>query len=264
MELLNISNDSKSFTFNFDGVEIRGIWLESKPWFVLNDINNVLEFSRSRDAIRNISEDYDKLLIKKDNIFYSAVSALLDIPNRGLYLISKYGFYDLILSSKTKKAREFKKFVTHVILPSIDEHGFFLSKNTIEEIDQGLTSEDMKSLQVEFDKKLELLEVENKLLSGKMIRLEPKARKFIKYTNKNNEMDLGTAGELLTEHNLGRNSLFRLLRDIKWLTVDNRPYQRIVNSGYMNLRIDEENLSHQPFLTNKGFDKLSTILQGMK
>lgn len=46
-----------------------------------------------------------------------------DVPNRGLTIINESGLYCLIFSSKLEKARQFKSWGTHEVLPSIRKTG---------------------------------------------------------------------------------------------------------------------------------------------
>ena len=47
-------------------------------------------------------------------------------------LINESGLYSLILSSKLPKAKEFKRWVTSEILPSIRKHGAYMTEETLQ------------------------------------------------------------------------------------------------------------------------------------
>lgn len=51
---------------------------------------------------------------------------------RGTTLINESGLYSLILSSKLPKAKEFKRWVTSEVLPSIRKHGAYMTEETLQ------------------------------------------------------------------------------------------------------------------------------------
>ena len=51
----------------------------------------------------------------------------LEIPNRGINVINESGLYSLILRSRKKKAKQFKKWVTSEVLPSIESKVIMLT-----------------------------------------------------------------------------------------------------------------------------------------
>lgn len=59
-------------------------------------------------------------------------NATFEIPNRGLTIINESGLYSLIVSSKLPKAKEFKRWVTSEVLPTIRKHGAYMDMDVIE------------------------------------------------------------------------------------------------------------------------------------
>lgn len=51
---------------------------------------------------------------------------------RGATIINESGLYSLILSSKLPKAKEFKRWVTSEVLPSIRKHGAYMTEETLQ------------------------------------------------------------------------------------------------------------------------------------
>lgn len=85
--------------------------------FVGKDIAQVLGYSRTADAIRQHVDDEDKGVFK------------MQTPGgvQSIVLINESGLYSLILSSKLPKAREFKHWVTAVVLPQIRKTGGYIN-----------------------------------------------------------------------------------------------------------------------------------------
>lgn len=51
--------------------------------------------------------------------------------NRNMVCINESGLYSLILGSKLESAKEFKRWVTSEVLPSIRKHGAYMTDETI-------------------------------------------------------------------------------------------------------------------------------------
>lgn len=97
--------------------EIRTVEIDGEPWLVGKDVALALGYSDTDKAIRTHVDDEDK------QIFKPADLAGLDIPNRGMSLINESGLYSLVLSSKLPSAKQFKRWVTSEVLPSIRKTG---------------------------------------------------------------------------------------------------------------------------------------------
>lgn len=101
-------------TFNFNASTLRVLTDENEePWFVAKDICDILGISNNRDAISQLDND------EKNTVVIS-----YGIPgNPNKTIISEPGLYTLIMRSSKPEAHEFKRWVTHEVLPSIRKHG---------------------------------------------------------------------------------------------------------------------------------------------
>lgn len=97
--------------------DIRAVEIDGEPWFVGKDMAEALGYSNPRDALTRHVDDEDK----------AAVAIHDGSQNRGLTIINESGVYSLIFSSKLPKAKEFKRWVTSVVLPSIRKHGAYIA-----------------------------------------------------------------------------------------------------------------------------------------
>lgn len=109
-------NDIKIFE-NPDFGEIRTIEKDGEPWFVGNDIAVALGYSDPRQAVRYHVDADDKGVVKTTT------------PGgmQQVITINESGLYSLILSSKLPTAREFKRWVTSEVLPSIRKTGGYIT-----------------------------------------------------------------------------------------------------------------------------------------
>ena len=107
-------NDLKIFENEQFG-SIRTVMINNEPWFVGKDVAEILGYSNPSKALIDHVDDEDKL----NN------ETLSSLGQRGGWLINESGLYSLILSSKLPTAKEFKRWVTSEVLPSIRKTGTY-------------------------------------------------------------------------------------------------------------------------------------------
>ncbi len=103
--------------------EIRAIEIDNEPWFVGNDVANVLGYSNPRKAVSDHVDDEDKGVTKCDTLG----------GKQNVTIINESGLYSLILSSKMPNAKKFKHWVTSEVIPSIRKHGAYMTEKTLEQ-----------------------------------------------------------------------------------------------------------------------------------
>ena len=97
--------------------EVRAVEIDGEPWFVGKDVAAALGYCDTDKAIRTHVDDEDKLTRQFGGSGQS----------REMIVINESGVYSPIFSSKLEKAREFKRWVTSVVLPSIRKHGAYIA-----------------------------------------------------------------------------------------------------------------------------------------
>ena len=95
--------------------DVRIILQDNEPWFVAKDVTNILGYQNSSKAIIDHVDIDDKL----NN------ETLSSLGQRGGWLINESGLYSLILSSKLPNAKQFKRWVTGEVLPSLRKYGTY-------------------------------------------------------------------------------------------------------------------------------------------
>lgn len=100
--------------FNFHDNNVRTIDFNGAVWFVLKDVCNVLGLSNARMVHDRLSED---------------VSSTYPLQTAGgrqnFIIINEDGLYDVVLESRKPEAREFRKWVTRDVIPSIRKTGSY-------------------------------------------------------------------------------------------------------------------------------------------
>jgi prophage antirepressor-like protein len=111
------SMDNALSVFNFNGMQVRTVEQNGTPWFVANDVAEILGYSRPRDAVKSHCK-CTKLLKGVD-------SPLLTDSNYGITIIPESDVYRLIMRSKLPSAERFEEWVTSEVLPSIRKTGSY-------------------------------------------------------------------------------------------------------------------------------------------
>ena len=86
-----------------------------EPWFVGKDVATALGYSNYRDAMAKHVDPEDKGVAKCDT----------PSGEQDMTIINESGLYSLIMSSKLEGAKEFKRWVTAEVLPSIRKTGSY-------------------------------------------------------------------------------------------------------------------------------------------
>lgn len=93
-------------------------------WFIAVDICKCLEIGNSSQAISKLDTDEKKSLYVKNS----------GAGNPNKVFVNEAGLYNLILSSRKPEAKEFKRWITHEVIPSIRKHGTYMTPETIEKV----------------------------------------------------------------------------------------------------------------------------------
>jgi len=101
--------------FNFNGNQVRTVMIKNEPWFVAKDVCDVLEIANSRDATSKLDDD-DRHVVKTDTSTGPKESTV----------ISESGLYCLIMRSNKPQARQFQKWVTREVLPTLRKTGVYV------------------------------------------------------------------------------------------------------------------------------------------
>ncbi len=98
--------------FQYNGAQVRVTELNGEPAFVAKDVCEILEIQNSRDAIGRLDPD-EKGVVS------------IDTPGgpQEMQVITEAGLYALVLGSRKPEAREFKRWITHEVLPQIRKTG---------------------------------------------------------------------------------------------------------------------------------------------
>lgn len=204
---------------------VRTIVKNGEPWFVGKDVTSILGYERTTKAIVDRVDDEDRKMI--DSKTQSQIG--IEIGQRGGWLINESGLYSLILSSKLSAAKKFKHWVTSEVLPALRKNGSYSIQEKPDSYMIDNPVERAKRWIEEYEERLALEE--------KIKRDEPLVAFADKVSNVSNAIDISALAKLLNDENIpiGRNRLFKWLRDNKYIRPNNEPYQKYINDGIFDL-----------------------------
>ena len=93
---------------------------DGEPWFVAADVCKILELKNPTVVIGRLDEDERA----KFNLGRQGEGTIVNEP----------GLYSLMMGSRKPQAKEFKRWITHEVIPSIRKHGAYATEATIDKI----------------------------------------------------------------------------------------------------------------------------------
>lgn len=220
--------------FEFKGAALRTLTDENgEPWFVAKDVCDVLELSNVGQALARLDDDEKSSITLNDGTPGN--------PNKAI--VSESGLYALVLASRKPEAHEFKRWVTHEVLPQIRKTGGYIPTTDVDDDMTILAKAVMIGQRTMEEQKRRIAEQ-----SEHIKVLEPKARFADAVAASDGTCLIGELAKMLRQNGLdiGQNRLFEILRQDGYLgkTGSNRnvPTQKAMDLGLF--RIKETAITH--------------------
>ena len=246
---MNANTNYVTKEFLFNDQQVRTVVRDGEPWFVGKDVAIVLGYGNTKDALLSHIDEEDRAILQRSE------NATFEIPNRGLTIINESGLYSLIVSSKLPTAKDFKRWVTSEVLPTIRKHGAYMDTDIIE---KSLTDPDflIKLATTLKEEKQRRMEAEAKIAAD-----EHKVDFYNAVGSTSATLTVERFAKLVTEKlgiQTGRNRMFQWLRKNGFLQANNMPYQRYINNGWFKTYevIKAGHAFTVPSITGKGQQKL--------
>ena len=202
---------------------VRTVIIDGEPWFVGKDVAVILGYSKPRNAIAMHVDCDDKKV--------APIQGDLG-GTQQMTIINESGIYSLIMSSKLSKAKEFKRWITTEVLPTIRRTGGYVA-------DEDMFIENYLPFLEEPYKGLFRLQMMAINQLNERIRHDQPLVDFAnQVAGTENVIDMNAMAKLAVEENIpiGRNRLFRWLRENGILMSDNLPYQKFIDRGYFAVK----------------------------
>lgn len=140
---------------NTDFGQVRTLIVNDEPYFVGKDVAESLGYKDTADAVKRHVDNEDKLTRRFTDSGQS----------REMYIINESGLYSLILSSKLPTAKQFKRWVTSEVLPTIRKHGVYATDDLLDNPDFLIDA--LQKLKAEREQRL--------VAEQRVLELQPKA-----------------------------------------------------------------------------------------
>lgn len=216
--------------FDFKGASLRTLTDKAgEPWFVAKDVCDILGHS-------NVSMALDRLDDDERSKFNLGRQGETNIVNEA-------GLYVLVLGSRKPEAHEFKRWVTHEVLPQIRRTGGYIPTTDVDDDMTILAKAVMIGQRTMEAQKQRIAEQQTRI-----VELEPKARFADAVAASDGTCLVGELAKMLRQNgmDIGQNRLFRLLQADGYLGKSgsnrNVPTQRAMDLGLF--RIKETTVTH--------------------
>ena len=217
-------------SYNFNGAALRTLTDENgEPWFVAKDVCDILEISNPSDALKRLDDDE---------------RSRFNLGRQGeTNIVNEAGLYVLVLGSRKPEAHEFKRRVTHEVLPQIRKTGGYIPTTDADDDMTILAKAVMIGQRTMEAQKQRIAEQQTRI-----VELEPKARFADAVAASDGTCLVGELAKMLRQNgmDIGQNRLFRLLQADGYLGKSgsnrNVPTQRAMDLGLF--RIKETTVTH--------------------
>ena len=211
----------------FDNPEfgkVRTMEINGEPYFVGKDVAIILGYAKPENALTTHVDGDDTL---KQGVTDNLGRA------QNTTLINESGLYSLILSSKLPKAKEFKRWVTSEVLPSIRKHGAYAVDELLNDPEFAIKT--FTALKEERER--------SKRLTEQIEADKPKVIFADSVSAAKSSILVGDLAKLLKQNgvNIGQNRLFEWLRQNGYLIKDgtskNMPTQRAADMKLFEVKV---------------------------
>ena len=104
--------------FDYKSNKVRTVEQDGQVWFVAKDVCDILEIKNHKDAIKELDGD------EKSGVAITDPIGRKQVTN----VISEAGVYTLTMKSRKPEAKNFRRWITHEVLPAIMRTGSYSVK----------------------------------------------------------------------------------------------------------------------------------------
>lgn len=200
--------------------QVRTTIRDGEPWFVAADVCRALEVKNARDAVARLDDDEKNTVVLTDG----------NRGNPNVTVVSEPGLYALVLSSRKPEAKEFKRWITHDVIPSIRKSGGYIAGQ-----------EDMSDADL-MAKALIVAQRQIEQRDKQITEMQPKALFADAVSASKSSILIGELAKMLRQNgvDIGQNRLFEYLRENGYLcksgAMYNCPTQRAMDMGLFEIK----------------------------
>lgn len=197
--------------------------INNEPWFVAKDVCEILEISNPTMALQRLDEDERS----KFNLGRQGETNIVNEP----------GLYTLILGSRKPEAKQFKRWITHEVIPTIRKTGGYVANDDLF-IQTYLPNAD-ESTKLLFKTTLQTIRKQNEQIA----EMKPKALFADAVETSESSILVGELAKILRQNGIeiGQNRLFQWLRENGYLCKQkgenfNLPTQYSMDLGLFEIK----------------------------
>lgn len=218
--------------FDFKGTSLRTLTDEAgEPWFVAKDVCDILGHS-------NVSMALDRLDDDERSKFNLGRQGETNIVNEA-------GLYSLVLGSRKPEAHEFKRWVTHEVLPQIRKTGGYIPTTDADD--------DMTILAKAVMIGQRTMEQQQRKITEQQTRideLQPKASAWDNFVDIDDALSVRDSAKLLSNlgRTVGQTELFEWLDRHDWIFRENKHWsarQSRINAGHLMMVPSKSHGTHK-------------------
>lgn len=235
--------------------DLRIVMVNEEPWFVGKDIAEKLGYKDINHAVTDHVDEEDRVNSKTQG------QNAPEFGQRGTWLINESGLYSLILKSKLPEAKQFKRWVTSEVLPSIRKDGGYISANS-DMSDEEIMAKALMVAQKTIERKNLELQEHKRIIEEQ----KPKVAFADSVSNSNDLILVRDLAKIISQNGviIGEKKLYAWLRDNGYLIKQkgssyNTPKQQYIKDGLFKVvervivnPIGENKISLTTKITSKG------------
>lgn len=207
----------------FNGHQLRIVEKNNEPWFVAKDVCEILEISNPSMALQRLDDDE---------------RAKFNLGRQGeTNIVNEPGLYTLILGSRKPEAKQFKRWITHEVIPTIRKTGGYVANEDLF-IQTYLPHADEQTKNL-FKTTLLTVKRQNEQIE----KMKPKALFADAVETSESSVLIGELAKILRQNGveIGQNRLFQWLRENGYLCRQkgenyNLPTQRAMDLGLFEIK----------------------------
>lgn len=232
--------------FEYHSAEIRTVTKNGEPWFVAADVCAVLCIGNSRMATGRLDADEKGV-------------SQIDTPGgrQDVTIINESGLYSLILRSDKPEAKQFKKWVTSIVLPTIRRTGGYTVAPSLSE------SPEMQLARAVLTAS-SMIEEKNRVIED----LTPRAAALSRLSEADGSLTITNAAKDLQVrpkdlfHFLSMNKWVYRRTGSSWIAYQDKIQQGLLEHKVSTISMDDgsDKLNEQVRITAKGMAKLAVLL----
>lgn len=210
---------------HFQGHDVRHLLVDGEPVWIGKDVCEVVGISKYRDALAQLDGD-ERVSVTVDTLGGPQTATA----------VTESGLWSLMLISRSPVVKDFKRWLTHEVLPAIRKTGSYGTPPALPDI---TTPAGVLAMAEQFATTARALVASEQ----KVAELAGPAESWEHFASTDGDLSVNEAAKVLSRHPgiaIGETRLWKWLDVHRWTyrdaAGDRRPYQDRIESGHLTTR----------------------------